>query len=82
MVDGCQLVNVASAGFPTDGIPQPAYTECILDRETWEIRQHRVDYDLEQAEAVIRTSTMPDSEAVVTLLRTARRVRGRVGSIG
>ena len=76
VVDGCHLVNVASVGFPTDGIPKPAYTEFILDGGTWEIRQHRIDYDLEQAEAVIRASTMPDSEVVVTLLRSARRVRG------
>lgn len=70
-----RLVNVASAGFPTDGDPRPAYTEILVEEGEIRVVQHRVEYDLEGAEAEIRASGLPQPDLIAALLRTARRVR-------
>lgn len=70
-----RLVNVASAGFPTDGDPRPAFTEILAAGEEIRVIQHRVAYDLDRAEAAIRASGLPEPDLIAALLRTARRVR-------
>lgn len=72
---GGLLVNVASAGFPTDGDPRAAYTELTYRSGGWEVRQHRVAYDLDRAEAALRAAGLPCLDEMAALLRTARRVR-------
>lgn len=74
-VDDTWFVDVASLGFPTDGNAETTYTEIIFDNNAWNITQHRVAYDIETTAAAIKASGMPNREVIMTLLRTARRVR-------
>ena len=68
-----QLVNVASVGSPWDGQTEAAYSEIAFDQAGWHVQQHRIPYDLARTEALIERSTMPHKEAVLRLLKTAKR---------
>jgi len=68
-----QLVNVGSVGSSWDGQTAAAYTEITFDQDGWHIQQHRIDYDIARTAVLIEHSTMPHKEAVLRLLRTARR---------
>jgi len=74
-VDESWLVDTASLGFPTDGNAETTYTEITFDNNAWNITQHRVAYDTESTAAAIKASGMPNRDVIMTLLRTARRVR-------
>lgn len=76
-VDDTWFVDVASLGFPTDGNAETTYTEIIFDNNAWNITQHRVAYDVEATAAAIKASGMPNRDVIMTLLKTARRVRAR-----
>jgi len=69
------LVNVASLGLPTDGLLDAAYTEIVFTEGTWRVEQRRVAYDTDATASLIEASTMPNRDILLTLLRTARRVR-------
>lgn len=71
------LVNVASLGFPTDGLLDAAYTEIVFIEGGWRVEQHRVAYDTDATASLIEASTMPNRDMLLTLLRTARRVRDK-----
>ena len=68
-----QLVNVASVGYPWDGQTAAAYTEITFDQGGWHVQQHRIAYDLDRTAVLIERSTMPHKEAILRLLRTAKR---------
>ena len=72
-----QLVNVASVGPSWDGQTAAAYTEINFDQDGWHIKQHRIDYDIPRTAALIEHSSMPHKEALLRLLRTARREPAR-----
>jgi diadenosine tetraphosphatase ApaH/serine/threonine PP2A family protein phosphatase len=55
------LVNVGSVGQPRDKNPRAAYG--ILDDEARSIEFHRVTYDVETAQAAIRSAGLPEALA-------------------
>jgi predicted phosphodiesterase len=68
-----QLVNVASVGLPWDGETAAAYTEITFDHDGWHVQQHRIAYAIDRTAVLIERSTMPHKEAILRLLRTAKR---------
>ncbi len=50
-IDGCTLVNVASAGLPRDGVLRAVYVTLTFDGQAWQIAHHRIAFD---AQAVAR----------------------------
>lgn len=56
---GRWLINPGSVGQPRDGDPRAAWLE--LDTTTWHATFHRVEYDIERAEAAILEAGLPDS---------------------
>lgn len=56
--DARYLVNVGSVGQPRDGDPRGAW--CLLDGEARTVTVNRVTYDVETAQARIRTAKLPE----------------------
>lgn len=52
------VVNPGSVGIPRDGDPRAAYA--FLDTESWTVDLHRVEYDIEAAQAAIRENDLPE----------------------
>lgn len=73
-VGGTILLDVASLGFPTDGRPDAPYADITFD-DGWHVELHRVAYDTKATASLIKASTMPNKDVILTLLRTSRRVR-------
>jgi len=76
-VGGTLLIDVASLGFPTVGCLHAPYAEITFGEDGWHVQQHRVAYDTQATASLIEASTMPNKDVVLTLLRTARRVKDR-----
>ena len=55
------LLNPGSVGQPRDGDPRAAWLELDLDGEA--ATYHRVDYDIDGAQAAIRAARLPESLA-------------------
>jgi diadenosine tetraphosphatase ApaH/serine/threonine PP2A family protein phosphatase len=55
------LINPGSVGQPRDGDPRASYA--TFDSETGLVRLHRVDYDVEAAQARITAAGLPDGLA-------------------
>lgn len=69
------LLDVASLGFPSDGSTEAPYAEITFGEDGWQVEQHRAAYDIGATASLIESSTMPDKDKILTLLRTARRVK-------
>lgn len=52
------VVNPGSVGLPRDGDPRAAYA--LLDTQSWTVELHRVEYDIEAAQAAIRDNDLPE----------------------
>jgi putative phosphoesterase len=52
------VVNPGSVGLPRDGDPRAAYA--LLDCESWTVDLHRVEYNIEAAQAAIHENELPD----------------------
>ena len=62
-VDGIHFVNTGSVGRPKDGDWRAGYALLDLAGETVAVEHRRVEYDVEEAMAGIRASTLPDDFA-------------------
>jgi putative phosphoesterase len=70
-VDGLLLVDVSSIGHPKDRDRRAAYTIITWDGTSRSIEQVRIQYDVEQAVTLLRTSDMPGADEQIESLLTA-----------
>ena len=72
-VGGTLLVDVSAVGNPKDGDLRCKYGILTWDEsvQRWTAEIRRLDYPLEETEAQIRASGMPDAEKVIKKLRKA-----------
>ena len=61
LAHGFWLLNPGSVGQPRDGDPRAAWLE--LDLDGWSAIYHRVEYDIDGAQAAIRAARLPESLA-------------------
>jgi diadenosine tetraphosphatase ApaH/serine/threonine PP2A family protein phosphatase len=62
IVDGRRyLINVGSVGQPRDRNPKPCFV--VVDLDTKKIEFHRVEYDINSAQAAIRDADLPEELA-------------------
>jgi predicted phosphodiesterase len=71
-VKGIRLVDVASAGLPTDGDTRAAWDEFVYQDGAWQIRPHRVEYDVQAVVNDLRASGRPEAEKWIERLVNAR----------
>ncbi len=62
-VEGIRFVNTGSVGRPKDGDWRAGYVVLTLERGRTDVELRRVEYDLDRAEAAIRSSGLPDEFA-------------------
>jgi diadenosine tetraphosphatase ApaH/serine/threonine PP2A family protein phosphatase len=56
------FINVGSVGPPRDGNPKPSY--CLYDTSTRSVEFRRLDYDIAEAQALIRAAHLPERLAL------------------
>lgn len=59
VLPACCVVNAGSVGQPRDGDPRAAYL--LIDTTDWRFRHVRVEYDVDEAAAAIRSAGLPES---------------------
>ncbi len=67
------LTSVGSVGAPMDGDWRAAYVVLTNDGQGWDVEFRRVPYDIEAAQASLRSSSIPEREAIAADLRSASR---------
>jgi putative phosphoesterase len=66
-VQGVWFINTGSVGRPDDGDPRAAYATLTIEPDVFEVRHHRVAYDVARAVAAIREHGLPEAFAQMLL---------------
>ena len=71
-LDGRTLVDVASVGMPRDGDRRAVYVVLTWERDTWQVKHHRVLFDMESVAQDYKEVGYPDAARAGQQLLAAR----------